>query len=141
MFNKSEKEKKGSPLTQQNVIAANTAFKGEIDTDTHFRIDGTFEGDLKTTGKVVVGKTGKILGNLTAQNADFEGVFSGILDINGVLTLKSTGKIEGEVTADKLVVESGALLNAHCKMGKEVKTLNNKSTSKSGKSSGKTQTA
>ena len=123
MFGKSENQKTQSQMSQQNVIAAHTKFKGEIDTDTHFRIDGTFEGDLKTTGKVVVGRTGEILGSLTAEYADFEGSFSGTLNVTGVLTLKSTAKIEGEVTVENLIVESGAMLNAQCKMGKQVKLL------------------
>lgn len=124
MFSKNENQKKSSQMSQQNVIATNTKFSGEIDTETHFRIDGVFDGDLKTTGKVVVGKTGKIIGKLTAQYADFEGEFSGVLNVTGVLTLKPTAIIEGEANVEKLIVEQGAILNAQCKMGKQVKLLN-----------------
>ena len=139
MFGKNENQKRPSQITQQNVIAVNTKFTGEIDTDTHFRIDGEFEGNLKTTGKVVVGRSGKITGSLTAEYADFEGGFSGTLNVTGVLTLKPTANIEGEVIVEKLVVEPGAILNAQCKMGKQIKLLNQetsepKKTKKTGQS-------
>ena len=111
--------------TQQNIIAHGTKIVGDIASQGPFRIDGTVEGNIKTSGKVVIGKTGFIKGTLQGENADFEGKFSGKLILSGTLSLKSTAHIEGEVHISKLAVEPGATFNATCSMKGTVKALPN----------------
>lgn len=113
--------------SQQNVIAQGTKIVGDIASQGPFRIDGTVEGNVKTSGKVVVGKSGFIKGTLQGENADFEGKFSGKLILSGTLSLKSTAHIEGEVHTTKLAVEPGATFNATCSMKGTVKALSNES--------------
>ncbi len=83
--------------SQQNVIAQGTKIVGDIESKGPFRIDGTIQGNIKTDGKVVVGKSGNIKGTLQAINVDIEGQFSGKLILKGTLSLKSSARIEGEV--------------------------------------------
>ncbi|WP_299127117.1 polymer-forming cytoskeletal protein [uncultured Winogradskyella sp.] len=111
--------------TQQNIIAKGTKIVGDIASQGPFRIDGTVEGNIKTSGKVVIGKSGFIKGTLQGENADFEGKFSGKLILTGTLSLKSTAHIEGEVHINKLAVEPGATFNATCSMKGTVKALPN----------------
>ena len=59
--------------TQQNIIAQGTKIVGDIASEGPFRIDGTVEGNVKTSGKVVIGKSGFIKGTLQGENADFPG--------------------------------------------------------------------
>ena len=108
----------------QNKISEGTKIIGDITSKGGFRIEGIVEGNVKTDGRVVVGQSGKIIGTLVCDNADFEGEFSGKLDIAGTLTLKSTAKIEGEVLIGKLSVEPGASFNATCNMKGSVKSIN-----------------
>ena len=110
--------------SQQNIIAKGTKIVGNIESKGPFRIDGTIQGNVKTEGKVVVGKSGSIKGTLQAINVDIEGQFSGKLILKGTLSLKSSAHIEGEVQVNKLAVEPGATFNATCSMG-TVKALNN----------------
>ncbi|WP_299108123.1 polymer-forming cytoskeletal protein [uncultured Winogradskyella sp.] len=128
MFSPDKKKQKNSSMeatTQQNIIAQGTKIVGDIASQGPFRIDGTVEGNVKTSGKVVVGKSGYIKGTLQGENADFEGKFSGKLILSGTLTLKSTAHIEGEVHITKLAVEPGATFNATCSMKGTVKSLSN----------------
>ncbi|EPR74604.1 hypothetical protein ADIWIN_0356 [Winogradskyella psychrotolerans RS-3] len=111
--------------TQQNIIAQGTKIVGDIASQGPFRIDGTIEGNVKTSGKIVVGKSGYIKGTLQGENADFEGKFSGKLILSGTLSLKATAHIEGEVHINKLAVEPGATFNATCSMKGTVKSLSN----------------
>lgn len=114
--------------TQQNIIAKGTKIVGDIASQGPFRIDGTVEGNVKTSGKVVIGKSGFIKGTLQGENADFEGKFSGKLILTGTLSLKTTAHIEGEVHTSKLAVEPGATFNATCSMKGTVKSLPNEPT-------------
>lgn len=121
----SDKKNKGlnETVSQQNIISHNTKIVGDVISEGPFRIDGTVEGNLKTPGKVVVGKSGLIKGTLEGTNADFEGSFSGKLILSGTLTLKDSAIIDGEVVIGKLAVEPGATFNATCSMKGAVKEL------------------
>ena len=108
---------------QQNMITEGTIVNGDIISEGDFRVEGTINGSLKTSGKIVVGKTGLIDGNIDAENADFEGGFTGNLKLNGTLVIRSSAYIEGEVIISKLSVEPGATFNATCSMENGVKEL------------------
>jgi cytoskeletal protein CcmA (bactofilin family) len=127
MFSSDNKKQKTTmeTSTQQNIIAHGTKIVGDIISQGPFRIDGTIEGNVKTSGKVVVGKTGIVKGTLQGENVDFEGKFAGKLILTGTLSLKSTAHIEGEVQVNKLAVEPGATFNATCSMKGAVKALTN----------------
>ena len=111
--------------TQQNSIAKGSTITGDIVSDGDFRIEGTIQGNVKTPGKVVIGRTGIIKGTLTSANADIEGKFSGKLILSETLSLKSTAYVEGEVEVGKLAVEPGATFNATCAMKGAIKELSN----------------
>lgn len=101
---------------QPNRIEKGTKITGEIQSESDFRIDGILEGSISTSGKVVIGKEGKINGKVICKNADFEGVFSGNLEVKETLTLKSSSNTEGDVIISKLIVDAGAFFNAKCSM-------------------------
>lgn len=104
------------PSASQNRINEGTHIKGDVESKGYFRIDGKVEGTISNPSKVVIGKTGSVVGKLSCQNADIEGKFEGNLDVTGTLTLKSSAHIEGEVVVGKLAVEPGATFNASCSM-------------------------
>lgn len=101
---------------QPNRIEKNTKIKGEIISEADFRIDGKLDGNVKTSGKVVIGKDGYIHGKVECVNADIEGSFNGELLVSDLLSLKSSAVIEGTVAVTKLAVEPGATFNASCTM-------------------------
>ena len=101
---------------QPNRIEKNTKIKGDIISEADFRIDGKLDGNVKTSGKVVIGKGGYIHGKVECVQADIEGSFNGELQVSDLLTLKSSAMIEGTVSVSKLAVEPGATFNASCTM-------------------------
>lgn len=125
MFSDNKKDRQiteGS--SSQNIIAQGTKMVGDFNSEGDFRVDGTIEGNIKTSGKVVVGKAGLIKGTLQGTDAYFEGKFSGKLSLSGTLTLKTAAHIEGEVVVGKLAVEPGATFNVSCVMKGTVKEMN-----------------
>ncbi len=106
-----------------NILGAGTVVKGEIQVNGDFRIDGTLTGNIQCKGKVVVGSTGKIDGEINCQNADFSGEVKANVRVAELLTLKETAYFSGEITTGKLAIEPGAKFSGTCKMeqgGKEV---------------------
>jgi len=118
-----EKKSNQSQSPQRNLIARGTEIKGDIISDGDFRIDGKVEGNVQTTGRLIIGKEGFIQGTIICANADIEGQISGKLTCSGTLSLKQTATIDGEVFIEKLAVEPGATFNAVCSM-KGIKALN-----------------
>lgn len=103
-----------------NALTAGSKIVGNISADSDFRIDGTIEGELKCTGKVVIGEAGKIKGTVICQNAEILGLMDGKITCNQQLSLRASGKIQGEVQTKILVVEPGAQFNGSCSMGANV---------------------
>ncbi|MGC6480548.1 MAG: bactofilin family protein [Flavobacteriaceae bacterium] len=112
---------------QYSRIEKTTTIKGEIQSDADIRIDGVLEGSVKTKGKVVIGKDGRVEGQVECANADIEGSLKGNLLVVDTLALKSTSNIEGELIIGKLVVDAGAIFNATVSMrgaaGDKIKPL------------------
>tara|TARA_B100001989_G_scaffold197196_1_gene145818 strand:- start:207 stop:617 length:411 start_codon:yes stop_codon:yes gene_type:complete len=113
-----------------DVIESSTKIVGDIVSKADFRIDGVVEGNITTTGKVVVGTSGKISGKLNCSNADVSGSISGHIQISETLSLMSESYIQGDITTAKLSVEEGAQVDATIvmKTGKQLKAVESEST-------------
>jgi len=100
-----------------NRIVEGTSIEGIITSESNIRIDGIVKGTISTKGRLVVGTTGVIEGDVICQNADIEGQIKGTMKIGELLSLKSTAKIEGNVKTGKLSIEPGAIFAVTCSMG------------------------
>ena len=112
-----------------DVIESSTKIVGDIISKADFRIDGSVEGNITTTGKVVVGNSGKITGKLSCSNADVSGSISGHILISETLSLMSESYIQGDITTAKLSVDEGAQVDATIvmKTGKQLKAVESES--------------
>lgn len=108
-----------------NALTAGSKIVGNITADSDFRIDGTVEGDLHCSGKVVIGEAGKIKGTVTCANAEILGLMEGKIICHQQLNLRASGKIQGEAQTKTLIVEPGAIFNGTCSMGDSSKTPQN----------------
>ncbi|HMP28107.1 MAG TPA: polymer-forming cytoskeletal protein [Saprospiraceae bacterium] len=114
----------GVAPNSNNAIVAGTKIEGTITASSDIRIDGELVGDLDCKGRLVVGPEGRIKGSVTCQNAVIEGLFEGKLQVIELLNVRETARIEGEIITDKLMVQSGAIYNVTCSMGKISKGTN-----------------
>jgi len=117
--NKAAKGKAEESYTESfsaNIIQNGTYLSGQIESAGNIRIDGKLDGKLTSKGKLVVGKTGYIIGDVACQNASIEGRIEGDVVVEELLFLKSTAFILGDITTQKIVVEEGAQFNGSCKM-------------------------
>lgn len=114
---------KDTTIYERNVIGKKTTINGEINSQGDFRIDGVVEGSIQAKGKVIVGKEGRVQGEINCSNAEIEGHVSGNLVVDNMLSLKASSSVTGEVIIGKLTVEPGAVFNAVCSMKGMVKEL------------------
>ncbi|TAE44368.1 MAG: polymer-forming cytoskeletal protein [Cytophagia bacterium] len=128
--NNKEKENFSTGNTQDlsnanTHVAKGASFRGDIEIQGTLRIEGTVFGNVKGKGKISLGDSGVVEGNIQAQVADIAGSVKGIIEISDTLTLKATAQVIGDLICGKLVVEAGASFNGKCQMG-AVPQLTNK---------------
>ncbi|HPT13189.1 MAG TPA: polymer-forming cytoskeletal protein [Bacteroidales bacterium] len=115
-----------------NLLGSGTEITGDIRSQGDIRIDGSLNGTINCTGKVVIGSTGRVDGELICQNADISGEVKARIKVSELLSLKATAVVSGDIITNKLAIEPGAVFTGACKM--EGQTLTN------GKTPANTQT-
>lgn len=99
-----------------NLIGTGTVIKGDVESEGDFRIDGTLIGSITSKGKLVIGTTGMIEGEVNCKNADVSGKMSAVLKVEQLLTLKASSDFSGEIITGKLAIEPGAKFSGTCNM-------------------------
>ncbi|MBN2350865.1 MAG: polymer-forming cytoskeletal protein [Bacteroidales bacterium] len=117
---------KGTELESNtiNLIGLGTDITGDINSNGDLRIDGSLAGNIKTKGKVIIGTTGSVKGEIFCKNSDIEGKITGKINVQELLSLKATSVINGDIIAKRLAIEPGASFSGNCKMSNE-STLEN----------------
>jgi cytoskeletal protein CcmA (bactofilin family) len=100
-----------------NMIGVGTTIEGSINSSENIRFDGNLIGNLNTKGKVFVGQSGKVSGEIRCKNCEIEGVVDGKVIVEELLSLRSMSKLYGEIKTGKLAIEPGATFTGKCDMG------------------------
>lgn len=109
--------KNNIPETQSiNQLGAGTVINGDVKSNGDIRIDGTVKGSIESKGKIVVGSSGQVEGDVLCQNAVISGVVKVKIQVSELLELKSSAKFSGEITTNKLAIEPGAKFSGTCNM-------------------------
>lgn len=104
-----------------NIITDGTVIKGDVVATGDFRLDGKLEGNIQLNGKLVVGDTGVVNGNILCMNANIIGTVNGNLSVKELLSLHSTARVKGDILINKLSIEPGAVFTGKCCMLDEVR--------------------
>lgn len=104
-----------------NRIAPGTVIKGEININGDIRVEGTIIGIVKSKGRMIIGDTGNIEGEIACQNAEIQGVVKGKLNVTEITTLKSTANLIGDIITNKIAIEPGAKFSGTCNMNSDPK--------------------
>jgi cytoskeletal protein CcmA (bactofilin family) len=101
-----------------NIIALGTSITGDIESMGDFRIEGSITGTVKAKGKIVIGESGTVDGQLFCTNADISGNFKGKLEVLESMVLRANSKFSGDVKTKKIAIESGAIFSGNCEMAR-----------------------
>jgi cytoskeletal protein CcmA (bactofilin family) len=102
-----------------NQIGLGTEITGDVSTNGDIRFDGVLTGNLKTKGKVVIGETGAVKGEINCKNSVVEGKVEGKISVSELLTLKATSILLGDIATRRLAIEPGAKFSGNCNMSAE----------------------
>jgi cytoskeletal protein CcmA (bactofilin family) len=123
-------------INSHNTIGAGTVINGEINIEGNVRIDGTINGNVISTGKIVLGPSGTIIGEIECKQVTISGNVKGRIIAHELISVKATANLDGDVFYNKIEVDNGAIINGSLISNvKTAATLNNETaqTSKSEK--------
>lgn len=122
MFNKTkEKESyKSEPVSKTlSIISSSTTVVGKMQVENDLRVDGNVNGDIVSSGKVVIGPEGCVRGNIRSKSIDLRGKIYGDVTVSEIMIMKETAYYKGLVVARNLEIEAGAKFFGNCKMDEE----------------------
>lgn len=105
---------KDNPGNAVNLLCEGTVIVGDITTKNDIRVDGVIKGKIVTSGRLVVGSTARIEGNIECANIDVQGVVVGDIVVTGTLSLKAPARITGNISYGVMSVEPGVMFNGNC---------------------------
>ena len=109
--------------TSVNLIGVGTNIEGDITTNGDIRIDGSLKGTVNVKGKLVLGASGSIEGDIMCQNADVSGTVKGKISVVELLSMKASAKLSCDIVTGKIAVEPGAAFTGTCSMGGVIKDM------------------
>lgn len=102
-----------------NLIAKGTQITGDLTSDGDLRVDGEITGNLDTKGRLVIGASGKIEGEIRCKSSEIAGTHKGKLFVAELLSLKASSSVTGNIVTGKLSIEPGAYFSGTCTMNDE----------------------
>ena len=111
------REKRPAPLDRIEVTVGPTAnIKGDLECDGIVKIDGIFQGSIKTPSNVIVSEKGRIDAHVEAQNVSVSGQAKGSIVAQGRLEILATGRVWADVTVSSFLLDDGGKLHGGLKM-------------------------
>jgi cytoskeletal protein CcmA (bactofilin family) len=99
------------------VLGPDVSIKGELAFEKALRLQGKFDGEVKTPGLLQVDGGASLTGDVKAGNVRVEGTIRANITATGKIELRQTADYEGDLQANKLVVEEGAVFKGHVSVG------------------------
>ncbi|MEN8119338.1 MAG: polymer-forming cytoskeletal protein [Bacteroidota bacterium] len=103
-------------VDSRNSFANGTEISGEIKSSGNVRIDGKLKGNINIKGRLVIGATGFVEGDIVCNDCDVLGKVVGKINVLELLSLKASANIQGDMITKKLSIEPGAKFTGTCKM-------------------------
>ncbi|MDR0982168.1 MAG: polymer-forming cytoskeletal protein [Culturomica sp.] len=102
-----------------NLLSEGTVIVGDIKSKNNIRVDGIIKGKIITSGKLVVGNTATVEGDIECANIDVFGIIHGNITASESVALKTQGKLIGNIITPEVSIETGVIFNGSCKMNKK----------------------
>lgn len=102
--------------SNETIIGTGVSAKGTLISETDITIDGTFAGDIKSGGNVVLGLNAIVKADIRADNVVVAGNLDGNIKAQGETSIAESGRVNGDITTALLAIASGAVFIGASKM-------------------------
>lgn len=97
-----------------SIIGNGSSIRGDIKINGFMRIDGDLEGNLETTGNVLVGENARIAGNITARSITVGGIIKGNVVAPEQVHLLSSSIVIGDIQTRRFQADENVIVHGHC---------------------------
>jgi cytoskeletal protein CcmA (bactofilin family) len=111
-----EKNMKKEDTQIKAYMGEETVFKGSLTFDGTVRIDGKFEGQVKTEDTLIVGESGHIIAEVSAGTIICMGRVEGSLIASKKVEIHANSRVSGDIKSPALYIELGGVLDGTCNM-------------------------
>jgi len=104
--------------TEDKVLDVNAAMQGSLvfSDPVNLRINGRFEGNLKTKGTLTIGTKASVLADIDGENIIISGYVKGKIRALYLVSLTSSANVSADIDAPRISIEEGAVFNGKCRM-------------------------
>ena len=99
------------------LLGKGVDFKGILNFDGTIRIDGRVEGEVHTTGTLIIGEQAVIKGILSADIPMTSGKVNGTVTATAKIQILKPGVLIGDIRTPGISIEDGAHFQGMCDMG------------------------
>jgi cytoskeletal protein CcmA (bactofilin family) len=120
---KDDRDKRnGNPDEIIAFLGKGTRFKGVVTYDGTVRVDGHIEGEIVSTGTLVVGETAVIDAEVSVGTLVCGGKVTGNITATEKVQLLNPAVVTGSIKTPALMIEAGVRFNGQCEMKGEART-------------------
>ena len=99
------------------LLGKDAAFKGVVSFDGTIRIDGRVEGEIHTSGTLIVGEHAVIEGTVSAGILMNSGKINGTITAVEKIQILKPGVLVGDIRTPVIAIEEGSHFHGMCDMG------------------------
>jgi len=109
---------KGRPegSTLNGFLDKGSHLQGELLFEETFRIDGRFQGKIRSGSELILGDTADVTGEIEVGRLSVNGSLKGTVRATERVELHSRARVEADVTTPVLKIEEGARFDGSCRM-------------------------
>lgn len=100
-------------------LGAGTSYQGTLQFQGSVRIDGSFTGEIKSEGTLVVGREATVEGEVHVGQLVLSGHIQGVIIASKKVVLHKTANLVGRLNTPVLVIEEGAVVEGQVTMSPE----------------------
>lgn len=97
-----------------SIVGEGTMVTGTIVSNELLRIDGAFRGPIQSTGKVLIGKEGRVESFINAETVVVGGIVKGNIKATQRVIILTNGVVIGNIKAPRFIVEENVLFHGQC---------------------------
>jgi len=119
---RSQESRNNEPI--MTTLGKETVFKGTMKFTKSLRIRGYFEGDIESSGFLLVEEGATVKANIKVRSVVIGGMVYGNIIATEKLEMLSTGHVYGNIQTARLKIADGVVFEGKCEMIKNPEEVN-----------------
>jgi cytoskeletal protein CcmA (bactofilin family) len=108
--------------TLNGFLDKGSHFQGDLVFEEAFRIDGKFQGKIRSGAELILGDSAEVEGEIDVGRLSVNGALKGTVRAKERVELHARARVEADLSTPVLKIEEGARFDGTCRMGETAKS-------------------